>query len=111
MAVVELSPGAVAQSAALHAGAVGKLAPIVHGDCLEYQRELVAPLALQIVESLHHAGRAFVWELGRDFFAGEPFGEHQNGSPQYTAKRSAESISTGTATTQKKPGTAQTSAK
>ena len=31
--------------------------------------------------------------------------------PQYTAKRNAESISTGTATTQKKPGTAQTSAK
>ena len=80
MAVVAFCPGSLRQYAALYAGAVRKLAAVVYGDRLEHAREKLAPFLFQIVEGLHHAGRAFVQELGRDLIPGESLGQDEDRS-------------------------------
>lgn len=80
MAVVALRPGSLRQYAALYAGTVRKLAAVVYGDRLEHARKKLAPFLFQIVEGLHHAGRALVWELGRDLVTGEPLGQDEDRS-------------------------------
>lgn len=80
MAVVALRPGSLRQYAALYAGTVRKLAAVVYGDRLEHARKKLAPFLFQIVEGLHHAGRALVRELGRDLVTGEPLGQDEDRS-------------------------------
>ena len=80
MAVVALRPGSLRQYAALYAGAVRKLAAVVYGDRLAHAREKLTPFFFQIGEGLHHAGRAFVREFGRDLIPGESLGQDEDRS-------------------------------
>ena len=47
---------------------------------MEHAREKLAPFLFQIVEGLHHAGRALVRELGRDLVPGESLSQDEDRS-------------------------------
>ena len=68
------------QTGALHALAIGKFAPVVHGDALEHLAEHSGPHApLQPVQNAHDAGGGVVVHLADDLVPRHASGEDAQG--------------------------------